>query len=71
MNPVSKEEIVQESGLKSERYEIIDDYFMTDANSIELDVNVSGNGEEAVLFCDDFNLNYYGIISTSGNNVIT
>lgn len=100
MNPVPKEQIVRESGLRSLRghhhqhhsaqhtnhiatgnlhnniissnnnnNEYGNDYFVTDLDPIELGINISTNTEtEDVLFGDEFNLNYFGIVP--GSNIM-
>lgn len=69
LNPVPKDQIVRECGLRSGRgHEIGSDYYVTEIDPIELGVNMNANGEEEVLFGDDFNLNYFGIVS--GNNIM-
>ncbi|XP_038105073.1 uncharacterized protein LOC6039036 isoform X1 [Culex quinquefasciatus] len=73
LNPVSKEEIVQECGLRSaaavHRNETTPaaDYYITTIDPIELGINMSAGGqdEDQILFEDDFNLNYFG------NNIMT
>ncbi|XP_058819709.1 uncharacterized protein LOC131682334 [Topomyia yanbarensis] len=71
LNPVSKEEIVQECGLRSaagHRTEAAPaaDYYITTIDPIELGINMSSNqDEDQILFEDDFNLNYFG------NNIMT
>lgn len=59
---------MQECGLRSSslRSEIINDYYVTTIDPIELGINMSTNAEEEeILFEDDFNLNYFG------NNIMT
>uniref|UniRef100_A0A1B0EVQ5 Fork-head domain-containing protein n=1 Tax=Lutzomyia longipalpis TaxID=7200 RepID=A0A1B0EVQ5_LUTLO len=74
LNPLSKDEIVQESGLRSmgphggRVSDIGNDYFVTEIDPIELGINMTTNGEEEVLFGDDFNLNYFGI--GTGSNIV-
>lgn len=75
LNPVPKDQIVRESGLRSSRHnnsshnEFGNDYFVTELDPIELGINMSTNSEtEEVLFGDDFNLNYFGIVA--GNNIM-
>lgn len=69
LNPVPKDQIVRECGLRSGRgHEIGSDYYVTEIDPIALGVNMNANGEEEVLFGDDFNLNYFGIVS--GNNIM-
>lgn len=41
---------------------------MTEIDPIELGVNMNTNVDEEVLFGDDFNLNYFGIVS--GSNIM-
>ncbi|XP_053681813.1 uncharacterized protein LOC128732564 [Sabethes cyaneus] len=71
LNPVSKEEIVQECGLRSASGHRTDaapgaDYYITTIDPIELGINMSsGQDEDQILFEDDFNLNYFG------NNIMT
>ncbi|XP_058443624.1 uncharacterized protein LOC131425616 [Malaya genurostris] len=71
LNPVSKEEIVQECGLRSVAGHRPDaapgaDYYITTIDPIELGINMSsGQDEDQILFEDDFNLNYFG------NNIMT
>ncbi|XP_055523350.1 uncharacterized protein LOC129717466 [Wyeomyia smithii] len=71
LNPVSKEEIVQECGLRSTTGHRTDatpgaDYYITTIDPIELGINMSsGQDEDQILFEDDFNLNYFG------NNIMT
>lgn len=92
LNPVPKEQIVRESGLRSMRnnhhnqnqqaitnniiqangssHEYGNDYFVTDLDPIELGININSNTEtEDVLFGDEFNLNYFGIVP--GSNIMT
>lgn len=91
LNPVPKEQIVRESGLRSMRNnnqhhnqqatsnnsvhisssnnEYGNDYFITDLDPIELGINIEPNTEtEDVLFGDEFNLNYFGIVP--GSNIM-
>lgn len=71
MNPVPKDQIVRESGLRSTKNqnEFGNDYFVTELDPIELGINMSSNSEaDEVLFGDDFNLNYFGIVP--GNNIM-
>ncbi|XP_059609522.1 uncharacterized protein LOC132256930 [Phlebotomus argentipes] len=71
LNPLSKDEIVQESGLRSmvtRGNDLGNDYFVTEIDPIELGINMTTNGEEEVLFGDDFNLNYFGI--GTGSNIV-
>lgn len=43
--------------------EYTNEYFVTDLDPIELGINMNTNNEtEEVLFGDDFNLSYFGII---------
>ncbi|XP_055603444.1 uncharacterized protein LOC129751763 isoform X2 [Uranotaenia lowii] len=78
LNPVSKEEIVQECGLRSATSgggqrptsgpdgAATADYYITTIDPIELGINMSsGQDEDQILFEDDFNLNYFG------NNIMT
>lgn len=71
LNPVSKEEIVQECGLRSATGHRSDaapptDYYITTIDPIELGINMSSSqDEDQILFEDDFNLNYFG------NNIMT
>ncbi|XP_065090469.1 forkhead box protein P1-B-like [Ochlerotatus camptorhynchus] len=71
LNPVSKEEIVQECGLRSAAGHRSDaapptDYYITTIDPIELGINMSSSqDEDQILFEDDFNLNYFG------NNIMT
>ncbi|XP_062542791.1 uncharacterized protein LOC134210645 isoform X1 [Armigeres subalbatus] len=71
LNPVSKEEIVQECGLRSAAVHRSDaapptDYYITTIDPIELGINMStSQDEDQILFEDDFNLNYFG------NNIMT
>lgn len=95
---MSKEQIVRESGLRSDTSSRIDvlhinnhhctssdinhhhtntncnngnnvnDFYVTEIDPIELGVNMNGNGDEEILFGDDFNLNYFGIVS--GSNIL-
>lgn len=44
------------------------EFFVTEIDPIELGVNMNGNGDEEILFGDDFNLNYFGIVS--GSNIM-
>lgn len=68
LNPVSKDELVQESGLGGKN-EIGNDFFVTEIDPIELGINMTTSGEDEVLFGDDFNLNYFGLTSAGGNIV--
>lgn len=91
LNPVPKEQIVRESGLRSMRNnnhhnsqqaignngmhvsssnnEYGNDYFVNDLDPIELGININSNTEtEDVLFGDEFNLNYFGIVP--GSNIM-
>ncbi|XP_055713473.1 forkhead box protein D3-like isoform X2 [Phlebotomus papatasi] len=74
LNPLSKDEIVQESGLRSmgshggRGSDLGNDYFVTEIDPIELGINMTTNGDEEVLFGDDFNLNYFGI--GTGSNIV-
>ncbi|GAB0091388.1 uncharacterized protein DMENIID0001_062270 [Sergentomyia squamirostris] len=74
LNPLSKDEIVQESGLRQamsihgRSNDLGNDYFVTEIDPIELGINMTTNGEEEVLFGDDFNLNYFGI--GPGSNIV-
>lgn len=56
LNPIPKDEIMQESGLRSQqcRNDIGQDFFVTD----EINLTTSG-GDEEVFFTDDFN-HYFG-----------
>lgn len=68
LNPVSKEEIVRESGLRSARNENGSDFYVTEIDPLELGVNMNVNGDEEILFGDDFNLNYFSIAPS--NNIM-
>lgn len=59
LNPIPKDEIMQESGLRSQqcRNDIGQDFFVTEEIE-ELGINMTTNGEE-VFFSDDFN-HYFG-----------
>lgn len=72
LNPVPKDQIVRESGLRSAKNpnEMANDYFVTELDPIELGINMSTSTEtDEVLFGDEFNLNYFGIVP--GNNIMT
>lgn len=59
LNPISKEEIVQESGLGYRRHETPSEFYVTTIDPIELGINMSSNGDtDEILFHDDFN--YFG-----------
>lgn len=73
LNPVPKDQIVQECGLRSSRNnnnDFCNDYFVTsDMEPIELGINMNTNAEnDDGLFGDEFNLNYF---ITPGNNIMT
>lgn len=69
LNPIPKDEIMQESGLRSQqpcRNDIGQDFFVTqEIDPVELDINMTTNGDE-VFFSDDFN-HYFGLGS---NNIV-
>lgn len=66
LNPVPKDQIVRECGLRTVRNE--NDFYVTDIDPIELGVHMNSNGDDEVLFGDEFNLNYFGVVS--GNNIM-
>ncbi|KAJ6638207.1 Forkhead transcription factor HCM1 [Pseudolycoriella hygida] len=66
LNPVPKDQIVRECGLRTVRNE--NDFYVTDIDPIELGVHMNANGDDEVLFGDEFNLNYFGVVS--GNNIM-
>lgn len=71
LNPVPKDQIVRESGLRSTKNpnDLANDYFVTELDPIELGINMSTNAEsDEVLFGEEFNLNYFGIVP--GNNIM-
>lgn len=75
MNPVPKDQIVHECGLRSTRNnnsEFCNDYFIAgDMEPIELGINMNTNSEnddDDGLFGDEFNLNYF---ITPGSNIMT
>lgn len=63
LNPISKEDIMEESGL-ARRY---DEFYLIDSSGVNMSVN--GTDEEPTevfeIFHDDFNMNYFG-----NNNII-
>lgn len=63
LNPISKEDIMEESGL-ARRY---DEFYLIDSSGVNMSAN--GGEEESTevfeIFHDDFNLNYFG-----NNNII-
>lgn len=66
LNPVPKDQIVRECGLRTVRNE--NDFYVTDIDPIELGVHMNSSGDDEVLFGDEFNLNYFGVVS--GNNIM-
>lgn len=74
LNPVPKDQIVHECGLRSSRNnnnDFCSDYFVADdMEPIELGINMNANNEndDDGLFGDEFNLNYF---ITPGNNIMT
>ena len=60
LNPIPKDEIMSESGLRSQcRQDIGQDFFVTEElDPVELGINMTTTGEE-VFFSDDFN-HYFG-----------
>lgn len=61
LNPVPKDDIMRESGLRSQqcRNDMGQDFFVTEEiDPVELGINMTTNGEE-VFFSDDFN-HYFG-----------
>ena len=69
LNPVPKDQIVRESGLRSARNELDgNNFYVTEIDPIELGVNMNTDADEEVLFGEDFNLNYFGIVS--GSNIL-
>lgn len=109
LNPVPKDQIVRECGLRSHRSDVVDlamgsqsmmgtaldgnggatahEYYVTDIDPISLGVHMNHSNhhyshhhhhnqhghhsaeDEEVLFSDDFNLNYFGMVT--GNNIMT
>lgn len=69
LNPIPKDEIMQESGLRSQqqcRNDIGQDFFVTEEiDPVELGINMTTSGDE-VFFSDDFN-HYFGLGS---NNIV-
>lgn len=66
-----KDQIVRESGLRSTKNpnDLVNDYFVTELDPIELGINMSTNAEtDEALFGEEFNLNYFGI--APGNNIM-
>ena len=61
LNPISKEEIMQESGL-GRRY---DEFYLIDSGINMTSANSDEPTEVFEIFHEDFNLNYFG-----GNNII-
>lgn len=74
LNPVPKDQIVSECGLRSSRNnnnDFCSEYFATsDMEPIELGINMNSNAEndDDGLFGDEFNLNYF---ITPGSNIMT
>lgn len=75
LNPVPKDQIVHECGLRSTRNnnnEFCNDFFIAgDMEPIELGINMntnSANDDDDGLFGDEFNLNYF---ITPGSNIMT
>lgn len=66
LNPVPKDIIVRECGLRTVRNE--NEFYVTDIDPIELGVHMNSNTDDEVLFGDEFNLNYFGVVS--GNNIM-
>lgn len=63
LNPIPKDEIMQESGLRSQQYDIGQDFFVTEEiDPVELGINMTTTGEE--FFSDDFH--YFGL----GSNMV-
>lgn len=67
LNPIPKDEIMQESGLRSsQRNDIGQDFFVTEEiDPVELGINMTTNGEDEVFFSDDFS-HYFGL----GSNIV-
>lgn len=74
LNPVPKDQIVHECGLRSSRNnnnDFCSEYFASsDMEPIELGINMNTNAEndDDGLFGDEFNLNYF---ITPGSNIMT
>lgn len=62
LNPIPKDEVVQECGLRTTRRttDIGNEYYVTTIDPIELGINMHSNTNEEILFEDDFNFNYFG-----------
>lgn len=59
LNPIPKDEIMQESGLRSQQC-LGQDFFVTEElDPVELGINMTTSGEDEVFFSDDFN-HYFG-----------
>lgn len=59
LNPIPKDEIMQESGLRSQQC-LGQDFFVTEElDPVELGINMTTTGEDEVFFSDDFN-HYFG-----------
>lgn len=71
LNPISKDEIAQECGLRTmttHRNEMTNEYYVTEIDPIELGIHMATNDNDEILFGDDFNFTYLGI--GSGNNIM-
>lgn len=66
LNPISKDEIVQECGLRTgKRFETGHEYYVTTIDPVELGINLPASVEnDGILFEDEFNFQYFG------NNII-
>lgn len=62
LNPISKDEIVQECGLRTgKRFEPGHEYYVTTIDPVELGINLPASVEnDGILFEDDFNFQYFG-----------
>lgn len=76
LNPIPKDEIMQESGLRSQAQiqqlpqcrsnDMGQDFFVAEEiDPVELGINMTTNGEDEVFFSDDFN-HYFGL----GSNIV-
>lgn len=71
LNPISKDEIAQECGLRTmtHRNEMGNEYYVTEIDPIELGIHMATNDHDEVLFGDDFNFTYLGM-GGNGNNIM-
>lgn len=62
LNPISKDEIVQECGLRTgKRFEPGHEYYVTTIDPVELGINLPASVEnDGILFEDEFNFQYFG-----------